>query len=131
MKIGNIVKIKSNAIEKGLLKPICKRLLYKEGTIMPSGSAVCKNEVSLRFDDESFSDWIMPKDSLEFVKEKKYMSLTKEQEKEAKALYLHLLNHTEVQEASYYRGMPCCKICNKSAYQIQAEESVGEVMKDG
>lgn len=42
--------------------------------------------------------------------------------KEALALYYHLRKHTEVQEAPEYKGMPICKICNKSAYQIMCEE---------
>lgn len=50
-----------------------------------------------------------------------YISLSADQIEEAKALYLHLLNHVEVQEAPKFRGMPCCKICNKTAYQIYKE----------
>ena len=126
VKIGNIVKIKEDAIKNGLLKERCNILLGKEGTIIKSGSAVCTDgsEVSVRFDNDTYDGWIIPLNSLELVREKKYVNLTENQIKEAKALYLHLLNHIEVQEAPEYRGMPICKICNKSAYQIYAEQNV-------
>ena len=48
--------------------------------------------------------------------------LINDEVKEALSLYYHLKNHTEVQEAPIYKGMPICKICNKSAYQIMLEE---------
>ena len=53
--------------------------------------------------------------------------------KEALSLYLHLKNHTEVQEAPKFKGMPICKICNKSAYQIMCEEwkSLSTSKKEG
>ena len=52
---------------------------------------------------------------------KKWVALNDEV-KEALALYFHLKNHTEVKESKSYKGMPMCKICNKSAYQIMCEE---------
>lgn len=42
--------------------------------------------------------------------------------KEAISLYQHIKNHIEVIEAPTYKGMPVCKICDKSAYQIMCEE---------
>ncbi len=45
-----------------------------------------------------------------------------EEVREALTLYHHLKNHTEVKNATQYRGMPCCKICKKSSYQIMCEE---------
>ena len=56
----------------------------------------------------------------EFAK-KKWVVLDDEI-KEALALYYHLKNHTQVKKAPTYRGMPICKICDKSAYQIMCEE---------
>lgn len=53
--------------------------------------------------------------------DKEWVALDQEV-KEAISLYLHLKNHTEVKSAEQYRGMPCCKICNKSAYQIMCKE---------
>lgn len=51
----------------------------------------------------------------------KYTELTEQQEKEAKALYLHLLNHPEVQQSSRNAGMPICKMCGRSARDILEE----------
>lgn len=48
----------------------------------------------------------------------KHTSLTPQEEKYAIALYLHLLNHEEVQNAPIHPGEPMCKICNKTAKEI-------------
>jgi hypothetical protein len=53
----------------------------------------------------------------------KYTELTKQQEKEAYAFYLHLLNHIEVQNASQNTGIPVCKICGMSAHEIYEDET--------
>jgi len=53
--------------------------------------------------------------------EKKWIALSDEV-KQAISLYNHLKNHVEVKESEEYTGMPMCKICEKSAYQIMCEE---------
>ena len=52
----------------------------------------------------------------------KFTELTDLQIKEAKALYLHLLNHPEVQNAPRNAGMPICKICGATAREILNQE---------
>jgi hypothetical protein len=47
-----------------------------------------------------------------------YTKLSNQQKKEAEALYLHLLNHKEVQGAPKFTGEPICKICNRTAKDI-------------
>ena len=54
-------------------------------------------------------------------RDKKWVALD-DDIKEALSLYFHVKNHTEVQKAPTYKGMPICKICDKSAYQIMCEE---------
>lgn len=72
------------------------------------------------------------KEGMAEVGRKKWVALDNDV-KEALSLYLHLKNHTEVQEAPTYKGMPICKICNKSVYQIMAEEweSLSTFKKEG
>jgi hypothetical protein len=48
----------------------------------------------------------------------KYEKLTPQQRREAEALYLHLLNHKEVQDAVMNKNKPMCRICMKTAYDI-------------
>lgn len=48
--------------------------------------------------------------------------LTEKEEDEAKALYLHLINHDEVVNAPINPGEPMCKICRMTAKQILEEE---------
>jgi hypothetical protein len=48
-------------------------------------------------------------------------TLTEKEEDEAKALYLHLINHDEVANAPIYPGEPMCRICRKTANQILEE----------
>lgn len=52
---------------------------------------------------------------------KKWVALDDEI-KEAIALYRHLKNHKEVQEAALHPGEPMCKICNITAKKILIEE---------
>lgn len=49
------------------------------------------------------------------------MELTEQQEKEAIALYKHLIQHPEVQGAPINPGMPMCKLCDKTAEEILNE----------
>jgi len=53
---------------------------------------------------------------------KQIKQLTIQQQMEAEALYLHLLNHNEVQ--------PICKICNKSAHEILMSMSFMKQMSE-
>ena len=61
---------------------------------------------------------------------KEIKELTIQQQIEAEALYLHLLNHKEVQEAPVNKGMPVCKICNKTAHEILMSEPFMKQMSD-
>lgn len=45
----------------------------------------------------------------------------------AVALYRHVKNHKEVQEAESFPGMPICKICNKPSILIAREEPLKEL----
>ena len=56
----------------------------------------------------------------------KYVNLAEVQVKEAKALYLHLLNHSEVQNSPVNPGMPMCKICGMTAKEILDDEKYHE-----
>ena len=47
--------------------------------------------------------------------------LSRKQMDEAISLYIHLLNHKEVQEAPVNPNMPMCKICNKTAKHINED----------
>lgn len=46
----------------------------------------------------------------------------REENEEAIAFFKHLKNHKEVQEAPIHRGLPVCKLCEKSSKEILDEE---------
>jgi phosphoribosylformylglycinamidine (FGAM) synthase PurS component len=49
---------------------------------------------------------------------KSITKLTLEEINEAIALYLHLLNHEEVQTAPTHTGEPMCRICGRTAREV-------------
>jgi len=52
---------------------------------------------------------------------KKYIAID-DDVKQALSLYWHLKNHPEVQDAPINKGIPMCKICDKTSEQIRDDE---------
>ena len=70
-QINDIVMIKENAIEDGILKDNCKNLLNKKGIVTSLyGVGCCNDEIKVNFND-GFDNWIMPISSLKFIEHNK------------------------------------------------------------